>query len=266
MTVRMERIRTSGAAGRLDLRRFLPPFVLAGYGIFILSLFLRHVMSLYINPGYIGPTTAAGAVLVGLAAVRVTRRADVACEDANCCGGDCDCGEAQPRVWTYALLCVPLALALLFPPRSLASFSANQRGTQIAGLTTFHGPGTVQRVSLTVDTRSFTMQDWVGALSADPNPSDYRGKPVQISGMVLHNPASVPPGYIMVIRYFVTCCIADARPVGLIVRDTSHGALQDNQWVSVTGVMSSADYQGQKVAVVSPRSMRQTKSGDPYIY
>jgi putative membrane protein len=124
----------------------------------------------------------------------------------------------------------------------------------------------VKRVSLSVDTSTFTMQDWVGALSADPNPKDYAGKPVQISGIVLHSAASMPPGYIMVMRYQVTCCIADARPVGLIVKDTSHGALKDNQWVHVSGVMSSARYEGDSIAIVSPKVMKPIKASDPYMY
>src|SRR5437763_10044218 len=118
----------------------------------------------------------------------------------------------------------------------------------------------MHRVSLSVDTRSFTMQDWVGALSADPNPRDYQGKPVVVSGMVLHSPGSVPPGYIMVIRYQVTCCIADARAVGLVVKDTSSGALKDNQWVSVTGTMGAASDDGQQIAVVLPKGITKIKS------
>jgi hypothetical protein len=57
MTVRMGQLSLHRrlSAGRIA-RRFLPPFILAGYGIFILSLFARHEMSLYINPVYIGPT------------------------------------------------------------------------------------------------------------------------------------------------------------------------------------------------------------------
>jgi putative membrane protein len=251
------------SAGRIA-RRFLPPFILAGYGIFILSLFARHEMSLYINPVYIGPTTLAGAILVGLSAIGLARRHDN--ESESTCDDDCACEEPPTHAGTYLLLGLPLLLALLVPPHSLASFSANQRGTQLAGLTTVHGAGTVQRVSLSVDTRSFTMTDWVGALSADPNPRDYQGKGVIVSGLAIHNSSSVPPGYIMVIRYLVTCCIADARPVGMIVRDSSNGTLQDNQWVTVTGTMGEASYQGQKVAVVEPTKIQPGKSQDPYIY
>jgi uncharacterized membrane protein YcgQ (UPF0703/DUF1980 family) len=70
----------------------------------------------------------------------------------------------------------------------------------------------------------------------------------------------------MVMRYLVTCCIADARPVGVIVKDTSHGALKDSQWVTVTGTMSSANDAGQQVTVVKPTNIVRIKSGNPYIY
>lgn len=265
MTVHLERSRPRTTAFRVNLRPFLPSCLLGGYGIFILSLFARHVMTWYINPGYVWSTTLAGAVLLGIGAVGIARRQSNTCEscDAGC---ECGCSEPAPRLWTYALLSLPLVLALVFPPRGLASFSANERGPQIAGVSAVHGVSAIRRVSLSVDTRSFSMQDWVGALSADPNPRDYKGKPVQVSGMVLHASASVPAGYVMVMRYLVTCCIADARPVGVIVKDTSHGALRDNQWVTVTGTMGAANDAGQQVAVVNPTRIVQIKSGNPYIY
>jgi putative membrane protein len=266
MTVRIERLRTRRAAIRVDAARFMPPFLLAGYGMFVLSLFARGVMSWYINPTYIAPTTLAGAVLVGLAVVGLGRRPDAACVDGCCETGDCGCAEPSPKLWTYGVLVLPLLLALIFPPRSLAAFSANERGPQLAGLTTVRGAAPLKRVSLSVDTRQFSMEDWVGALSADPNPRDYMGKPIVVSGIAVHNSASVPPGYIMVIRYLVTCCIADARPVGVVVKDISHGSIKDNQWVTVTGKMGAASYQGQQIAVVLPTGIAPTKGGSPYIY
>lgn len=264
MTVRTAHLSAHRQGLRVELQRFLPPAILAGYGIFILSLFARGVMTWYINPNYVAPTTLAGAVLVGLAATAVARRPGKAGKDDCCQAGACD--ESSPHYWTYALLIFPLVLAVLFPPRGLAAFSANQRGPQIAGLSSVRGAVPLKRVSLSVDTRTFTMEDWVGALSADPNPRDYVGKRVIVSGLIVHSSASVPPGYVMVLRYLVTCCIADARPVGLVVRDTSHGSLPDNQWVTVSGTMGIASYQGQQITVVEPRHIQPTKSQSPYIY
>jgi uncharacterized repeat protein (TIGR03943 family) len=233
--------------------------------MFILSLYVRGVMTLYINPSYVAPTTLAGAVLLGLSAVAFVRAPTAHCDCEECESGECGC-ETAPRIWPYAVLAIPLFIAVVFPPHSLAAFSAQQRGLQIAGVTTVTNSASMRRVSLSVDTRTFTMQDWVGALSADPNPRDYTGKSVVVSGMVLHSPGSVPAGYIMVIRYQVTCCIADARAVGLVVKDTSNGALQDNQWVSVSGTMGAASDSGQEIAVVRPKIIARIKAQNPYMY
>lgn len=261
MTTHAGQMTRRASAFRLDLAHYLPSVLLAGYGAFILSLFVRGVMTMYINPAYVWPTTAAGVALVLAAAVRLRWPAE---SGEECCD---DCAAASiPRLWPYLVLAIPLLLAAVLPPRSLAAFSARQRGVQIAGLTTMTGATTLKRVSLSVDTRSFSLQDWAGALAADPNPKDYAGKAVIITGMVLHDPASMPPGYIMVMRYQVTCCIADARAEGMVVRDTSHGALKDGQWVHVQGTMGSASDDGQKMPVVEPARMTQVKAGNPYMY
>jgi uncharacterized repeat protein (TIGR03943 family) len=264
VTVRIERLRVVSNRRRVDVAHYAPSFLLAGYGLFVLSLYLRNDLNLYINPMYTWPTVAAGVVLLMVSAVRLMGTRTLACGHG---GGDgCACTQPSVRLWPFLALSVPLLLAALIPPQSLAGFSALQRGPQLAGVAAIQGVGSVRHVSLSVDTKTFTMQDWVGALSADPNPKDYDGKPIVLSGIVVHDPASVPPGYIMVIRYQVTCCIADARPVGLIVKDNSHGALKDNQWVLLTGVMGQTRYQGDAIPVVEPRTMKVIKAGDPYMY
>lgn len=267
MTIRVEQLRICGTTLRLSVARFLPAGIAAGYGLFILSLYVRHDLIMYINPIYVVPTTLAGGILIALSCLPKPKTADSACGADSCCDDDaCGCESASPRIWPYFALMIPLFLAALLPPQSLAAYSARQRGVQIAGGGAVRTTGTLHRVSLTVDTSTFGMQDWIGALSADPNPRDYLGKPIRLTGMVVHAPASVPAGYVMVLRYQVTCCIADARPVGLMVRDTSHGALHDNQWVSVVGKMGETKYQGQNMAVVEPTVMKPTKAGNPYMY
>jgi uncharacterized repeat protein (TIGR03943 family) len=268
MTIRAERLHVRTRSSRAEIARYVPPAILAGYGVFILSLFARGVITLYISPVYVWPTTTAGGILLGLGVLgtirthRAGHQATCSC-DAGC--GSCDTAQA-PRLWPYLALCVPLLLAAFLPPQGLAAFSAMQRGPQVAGLSAIHGVGSVRRVSLSVDTNTFTLQDWAGALSADPNPKDYTGKPVTISGMVLKAAGIAPPGYLMVMRYQVTCCIADARPIGLIARDTSGGAIKNGQWVQVTGVMGATSYQGSNIAVVEPKAMKLIKAGNPYMY
>lgn len=267
MTVPMERVRTHRIAHMWNVQPYVPSTILIGYGVFILSLRLRGVMTWYINPTYVLPTTVAAIVLLGIGAfgvLRAQRQSSV--QVGDCCGDDCGCAEPPRHLATYALLALPLALAAIFPPRSLAAFSAHQRGPQIAGASLIHGSAPVSRVSLSVDTRSFSMMDWVGALSADPNPHDYLHKPVRITGMVLTGSGNVPPGTFMVMRYLVTCCIADARPVGLIVQQSAGTIVRDNQWVTVNGTMAIAHVSGQETAVVHPTQTKIIPSQDPYMY
>ena len=110
MTLQLEHSHTHRATRALDVRPFLPAFLLGGYGIFILSLFARGVMTWYINPGYVWSTTLAGGVRIGLSAVALARRRTSVCET---CGTDCTCGcgESSPRWRTYALLELPRVLA-----------------------------------------------------------------------------------------------------------------------------------------------------------
>ncbi|GAC1628116.1 MAG: TIGR03943 family protein [Chloroflexota bacterium] len=271
MTMQLVRFRGASRHATVwthDLPRYLSSILLAGYGIFILSLYFRGVMTWYINPTYVGPATAAGVLLVVFAIIRLRGDGELASDHADCSSADsCGCGTHEsPKYWTYGILALPLLLGFLVPPHSLAAFSARQRGPQIAGLSPIPSGAPLTRVSLSVDTRTFGLQDWIGALSTDPNPRDFQGKPVILTGMVIHNGGSLPAGYMMVLRYQVTCCIADAKPEGLMVRDTSHGALQDNQWVTVTGAMRSIRYQGQQVVAVEPRKIARVKAGNPYMY
>ncbi|HZS93858.1 MAG TPA: TIGR03943 family protein [Chloroflexota bacterium] len=253
----------AGTRLRVDVWFLLPSIVLAAYGIFILSLAARGDLTLYINPAYVWPSVAAGIGLLVIAGARLLRRPEAHVHDDCDCGDACDCAPAPHRSWPYLVLAIPLLLAIL-PPRALSSFSALQRGPQLAGAATMPRSTTVRRVSLSVDTATFQLMDWVGALSADPNPRDYLGKPVDVTGMILHAPASVPPGYVMVMRYLVWCCIADARPVGVTVRLPAGASFKDGQWVKVVGTMGETTYQNQKLAVVMPKTMAPTKAGNPY--
>src|SRR5947209_16568835 len=116
MTIGVQRLRVRTTGARLELARYLPAAILAAYGVFILSLYLRGVMTLYINPSYVFPTTLAGVVLLGLSVIAFVRAPVATCDCADCATGDCSCGHTPPRIWPYAVLAVPLLIAFAFPP------------------------------------------------------------------------------------------------------------------------------------------------------
>lgn len=60
------------------------------------------------------------------------------------------------------------------------------------------------------------------------------GKDVTMEGFVLKD-ESFPDDVIMVARYIVSCCMADAYPAGFPVKVENTKNFKDGQWISVTG-------------------------------
>ena len=56
MTINVQRLRVHRTGVRVEFARFLPSAILAAYGVFILSLYVRGVMTWSINPSYVLPT------------------------------------------------------------------------------------------------------------------------------------------------------------------------------------------------------------------
>ncbi len=62
----------------------------------------------------------------------------------------------------------------------------------------------------------------------------HAGEAVTFEGLVTTE-AGAGPGEFLLTRFIITCCVADATIAQVKVVDAPPGALQDNQWVSVTG-------------------------------
>src|SRR5579884_3087738 len=93
------------AAARFDIRHYFPSILLAGYGIFILSLYFRGVLIWYINPSYVLPATAAAVVLLGLSVVLALRKQEAHCD--TCCEDGCGCATTSTNYRVYGMLAIP---------------------------------------------------------------------------------------------------------------------------------------------------------------
>ena len=116
MTVQIERLRVMSNRRRVDVAHYAPSLLLAGYGLFVLSLYLRNDLNLYINPMYTWPTVAAGVVLLIISGVRLMGTRTLACGHGGSDG--CACTEPSVRLWPFLALSAPLLLAALVPPHN----------------------------------------------------------------------------------------------------------------------------------------------------
>ncbi|MBU0754555.1 MAG: TIGR03943 family protein [Planctomycetes bacterium] len=60
------------------------------------------------------------------------------------------------------------------------------------------------------------------------------GRSVATIGQVAHDP-SLPGGFFILFRFVINCCVADARPVALMVQWNEGDLPQENDWIEIEG-------------------------------
>jgi uncharacterized repeat protein (TIGR03943 family) len=129
--------------------------------------------------------------------------------------------------WTLGAIAMPVVLILALPPATLGSFSVGKRATfggSAIGATARDVTGPLDFVD-------------IGAAQSFPAAmrqlEDRAGEPITLEGFVTKEASA--PDQILLTRYIVTCCVADAtiaqvRIVGLRPDDYT-----DDEWLRVTG-------------------------------
>lgn len=161
-----------------------------------------------------------------LARVAVVAGASDTC--AACC--------ALTACWTLSILIVAAVVGLVITPRPFNSATAIHRGLE-DGLTVTRNSPVAFRLNQRPEER--TLIDWIRTLDVYPEPDAYRGLPARVEGFAVHSP-QLPETYLTLTRFVITCCAADAYPVGLPVKlGRSRQAYPQDQWFRVEGRMTT---------------------------
>lgn len=142
-----------------------------------------------------------------------------------------------PRA-TLPIVLVPLLLGGLIVPAPLRSTTLLQQGAALNRVAQRVNSASLDIDVATVDTKLWSLYDWAVASSVDIAP--LVGRPAKVSGFVVFpGDLGLPPDQLMLARYVLTCCVADAGGVGVRVQWPAAQSLVSDQWVEVTGVMQS---------------------------
>ncbi|MEL6937183.1 MAG: TIGR03943 family protein, partial [Cyanobacteria bacterium J06607_17] len=168
-----------------------------------------------------------------------------------------------PSVSSFILLAVAV-VALIYTPQAFASETAIQRGISDSLTLTRAQP---QRFVRQMASEERTIIDWIRTLNVYPEPDAYTGQSVKVSGFVIH-PDNWPEGYLMLSRFVLTCCAADAYPVGLPVQlAVSRQAYAPDSWLEVEGKMVTATIDGQRQLTIEPTKLETIpEPRNPYEY
>ncbi|HVN55578.1 MAG TPA: TIGR03943 family protein [Anaerolineaceae bacterium] len=166
--------------------------------------------------------------------------------------------------WGTLVLAVPLLLGLVIPSRPLGSSAMSNRGVNAAAplIRKSNGPVT----SLTQSTTDRSVLDWVSLFSSASDPGIYQGQAARVTGFVFHDPR-LPKSQFFVSRFVITCCVADASALGILVDWNAAEKLPENGWVEVKGSIFTATVSGQVLPGIHAQAVETIPTPDqPYLF
>ncbi|MED0702739.1 TIGR03943 family putative permease subunit [Aeribacillus composti] len=92
------------------------------------------------------------------------------------------------------------------------------------------------------------------------------GKKVEITGFVFRE-RDFRSNQLVVARFGVTCCIADASVYGMLVEGENVAKLKDDTWIKVTGTIHKTTYHQSTIPVIEQPAIEMIEVPDqPYVY
>lgn len=164
--------------------------------------------------------------------------------------------------WRVVILAIPLLVVFTVDVRPLSSSAALSRGTTTGALSIGRK---VSAGNFATNPAKRSLYQWVIALNANPEPEHYVNQPVRIKGFVIHDPEG-PDGQVLLARFIVTCCAADARVLSLpLIKAPLLSDAQNDQWYEIEGVMQIVTAGDKRQLVVAPtKATPIAQPDDPY--
>ena len=154
---------------------------------------------------------------------------------------DHDHAPAEPRrrrrirlvdIASFTAVVATLTALVILPPTTLSSATAANRSANDVGVVS--PADDIDESGAAEMFAALTVRDWAGLLLRNQSPAFYRGKPVDVIGIV--TPSSDSPDVFLLTRFVVTCCAVDAQPVSVPVYQPGWSeSIAVDSWVRVQG-------------------------------
>jgi uncharacterized repeat protein (TIGR03943 family) len=204
---------------------------------------------------------AVGLLVVGAA----VWRAGEPSEDGAGHHDEADGHAHSRRSWVaWLLLLCPIILGFLVPPRPHGSAAIANREFSAGGAGLPGGPDLDASMGLIGGERN--VLDWLREFQSVSVPAEFEGQPATVVGFVYRD-ERFAEGQFLLARFVLSCCVADAAPVGLVVQTPEAGALPADQWLEVSGRFAPGALGDEKLPVLIPEEIKAIEPPrQPYLY
>lgn len=257
------------------IENILRAMVLAGGALMLYAKLSDGTLAFYINQRFAWLTLVGVILFLALAMTMVYRAMNASKQPASTALPALDEGEVLPLTrkttkahshranWlTLGLLALPVLIGFFTPARPLGAGAIETRGI---GLTAPDRPGSVTQAQR-VATGPKNILEWLREFSRNADPSAFAGKEADVIGFVYRDPRNAGDEF-WVSRFAVSCCVADASALGLLVKSDQATQLKTDSWVRVTGKFGVGEFAGEQLPVLMPDKIEPTEQpSQPYLY
>jgi uncharacterized repeat protein (TIGR03943 family) len=232
----------------------LKALALIGMGLFLCSRFINGALFYYINERFLWLILFAslGFILVGMSYRYRPQHAHHHEHDGH---------EHYQFSWFgLFLVLLPVALGLLMPPKPLGAAAMVNRDISIDSLTS------ASNTIIAKPKGNRNVLDWLIDFRTAKDPAAFAGEEAKVIGFVYRDDRFAPEEF-MVARFVLSCCAADASPLGLVVRWPEGASLADDSWVEVEGHFEPGRFAGEEMPILIAESVTPTEIPErPYLY
>jgi uncharacterized repeat protein (TIGR03943 family) len=162
------------------------------------------------------------------------------------------------------LIMLPVILGLIVPPQPLGAAAMSSREFGLGAVTSANAPKNSQIISRPAGDKN--VLDWLIDFRLANNPAAFTDQEAKVVGFVYRD-ERFEAGSFMVSRFVLSCCAADAAPLGLVVHWPESTALATDAWVEVKGHFEPGEFDGEPMPFLIANSVTPTEMpSQPYLY
>ncbi|MFQ3536562.1 MAG: TIGR03943 family protein [Aggregatilineales bacterium] len=251
-------------------RRWFQAALMLLLGLYLLETLLTGEIAFYINERFNWLAGFAGLALIGLGTINVIvllsepeQNRPIEHNALNLLqGAPSRIHDGTARWYVLLILSVPLIFGIFLPAQPLGATAINNSGITFS--LNVSGAGD-QAFSIAPTQRN--VLDWVRAFSASLNLDEFGGQPADLIGFVYRDARFEEAKEFMVMRFTVSCCVADAIAIGVVVRGDQTADFAADSWVRVRGRFQIGDFHGQRMPILIAESIEAVAMPErPYLF
>ncbi|WP_293018240.1 TIGR03943 family protein [Moorena sp. SIO3I8] len=240
---------------------------LALWGVLLLKSWLTGELSLLIHPNYFSLVVITGIILLLISGLRLSQLLKL--ERKHRLGKAVTRPAVQhttlfPPSWSSGFLIATAMVGLIVTPKAFTSQTALHRGIADSPTITRSQPQSFRSAS---NPEKRTLIEWIKLLNVYPEPDAYTGQKVKVDGFVVIAP-NLPPDHLLISRFVITCCAADAYPLGLPVKiNENRNDYPSDTWIEVEGQMITETLDDRRQLVIEASGIKKIpEPKNPYYY